>query len=295
MRKALFFTIIFCLLVLNFCYALDWKRLHEEADKRSLANALLAVGQRADSVNDLYILGLVYLNLHRDKEAENTFNKIIKLKPDTIEAKWGIGECLFRQHELAKSEIILKEVMKADPDFSPAYISMAFLKYIQLDFKSTVKLALKVIEQGRENVDLSNYVRSYTLYAGGKGMIAHYGGPLSKIINGIAILPNLKKAEKMQPDSAAVAFGLGAFYLLAPPLVGGNLDKAEEYLKKAILLDPLFVNSYVRLAQVYKIKGDTVKYEFYIKKAAEIDPKNEFLQDTLSGRCKFVCTVEKDD
>ena len=295
MRRVIFFTLVFFSLLFDYSFAIDWKKLHEEADRRSLPDSLLAVGQKVDSVNDLYVLALVYLNLHKDREAEATFSKIIKLKPDTFEARWGLAECLFRQHELAKSEVILREVIKADPDFSPVYISMAFLRYIQLDFKSTVKFALKVIEQGRDKVDLSNYVRAYTLYAGGKGMIAHYGGPFSKIINGTAILPNLKKADKMQPDSAAVAFGLGAFYLLAPPLVGGNLNKAEEYLKKAILLDPLFVNPYVRLAQVYKIKGDTVKYEFYIKKAIEIDPKNEFLQDTLSGRCKFVCTQGKDD
>ena len=37
---------------------------------------------------------------------------------------------------------------------------------------------------------------------------ASNGGPLSKLLNGTQVLPNLKKAEKLQPDSAAVLFGL---------------------------------------------------------------------------------------
>ncbi|MCK9604242.1 MAG: tetratricopeptide repeat protein [Candidatus Omnitrophica bacterium] len=271
------------------CFALDWKRLHEEADRKNLPEALLAAEKHPGSIAELYMLGLVYLNLHKDKEAEDIFNRIIKSGPATVEARWGLAESLRRQHQPEKSEIILKEVMRLDPGFSPAYISMAYLKYINMDFNGTVRLALKVIQQGRGDVDLSNYVRAYTLYAGAKGMIAHYGGPVSKVINGMAILRNLKKAEELQPDSTAVNFGLGTFYLLAPPLAGGNLDKAEEYLKKAVTLDPLFVDACIRLAQIYKIKGDDKQYDYYIEKASEIDPKNVLLIDTLSGKCKFIC------
>jgi Tfp pilus assembly protein PilF len=127
------------------------------------------------------------------------------------------------------------------------------------------------------------------MVSGAKGMIAHYGGPLSKLINGTAVLPNLKKAQVLQPNSAAVMFGLGSFYLLAPPLAGGNLGKAEEYLKKAITIDPFFADAYVRLGQFYKIKGDNQKYSFYLNKALEIDPQNELANDIYSGKCKFIC------
>ncbi|MFH0827206.1 MAG: hypothetical protein V1923_04920 [Candidatus Omnitrophota bacterium] len=41
-------------------------------------------------------------------------------------------------------------------------------------------------------------------------------------------MPNLKKAEKMQPDSAGVTFGLGSFYFLAPRIVGGSKQKAKK-------------------------------------------------------------------
>jgi len=127
------------------------------------------------------------------------------------------------------------------------------------------------------------------LRGGVKGMIAHYGGALSKVINGTAVLPNLKTAEKLQPEFSGVKFGLGSFYLLAPSLAGGDLGEAQKYLEEAVKIDPLFADAYVRLAQLYKIKGDTRRYNGYINKALEIDPKNELTLDVSSGKCKFIC------
>lgn len=87
-------------------------------------------------------------------------------------------------------------------------------------------------------------------------------------------------------------FGMGSFYLLAPAIAGGSLDKAEEYLKKAINTDPLFADSYVRIGQLYKLKGDNEKYEMYLNKAFEVDPLNELASDIKSGRCGFICIAK---
>jgi tetratricopeptide (TPR) repeat protein len=196
---------------------------------------------------------------------------------------------LRRQHKISEAQNLLNEVLKKQPEFYPAAISLAYAKYIQMDFEGSVRLAKRVIEAGRENSDLSNYVRAYCIYAGAKGMIAHYGGPLSKLINGTAAKPNLDKAEKLQPDSPGVLFGLGSFYLLAPKLVGGDKVKSEEYIKKAIKADPNFADAYVRLAQIYKIKGDIVAFHKYLDKALEIDPGNDLALDFKSGACKYIC------
>jgi len=237
---------------------------------------------------------LAYFAKHKDSEAAEVFNKIILLDPKTNEARWGIAEALRREHKIEKSEKILNEIIKADPDFSPAYITLAYVKYTQMDFEQSVRLALKVIRQGRENVDLSNYTRAYLLLAGAKGMIASQGGLLSKAINGTAVLPNLKKAEALQPDSQMVMFGLGSFYFLAPAIAGGNINKARDYLEKAIKVDPLFADAYVRLAQVYKVLGDNEKYGKNLRIARQIDPENALLKDFEKGQCKFNCVTVKE-
>lgn len=289
-RAGLLLTaIVYLLLYHNLLYAWEWKRLHEEADKTSLSEALMAVGQKPDSIDNLYIAGLVYLNLHKDQEANAVFKKIQGLDPNSLGAQWGIAEVMRRQHRLRESEERLERIAKADPNFSPVYISLAYIKYIQMQFNKSVELADRVIRQGSNSVDLSNYTRAYLIKGGAKGMIAHYGGPVSKAINGMAIYPNLKKAESLQPDAPEVFFGLGTFYFLAPGLVGGNKDKAKIYLHKAIKADPLFSDAYVRLAQLYKNSGDHRKYEFYLNQALKIDPQNELAVDVKNGKCHFIC------
>jgi len=270
-------------------FALDWIKLHEEADNKNFAEAEKEVESNPSSIEAKYILGLVCLNLHKDNKAEIIFSDILQRYPDSKEAKWGLAEVLRRQHRLAKAEKILKAIIKENPDFSPAYITLAYIKYFQLDFNEAVRLAYEVIRRGRDKTDLSNFTRAYAMYAGAKGMLAHYGGPLSKAVNGLAVKVNLNKAEALQPNSAAILFGLGSYYLLAPKIAGGDRKKAQEYLEKAIEQDPLFLDAYVRLAQLYRLNGDNLRYQLYLNKVSELDPQNELFLDYKSASCRFIC------
>ncbi|MDD5680999.1 MAG: TRAP transporter TatT component family protein [Candidatus Omnitrophica bacterium] len=289
MRKIFLWSLFFCLILLNNCFALDWKSLHEKADKQGLTQSLTAFKQMPASIENNYILGLAYLNQHRDKEAEAAFRRILENDPAVFEAKWGIAETLRRQHKINEAQGMLNEILIEQPEFYPAVISLAYVQYIQMDFQGSARLAKKVIEAGRTKADLSNYTRAFCLYAGAKGMIAHYGGLFSKLINGTAVKSNLEKAEALQPNSAGVLFGLGSFYLLAPEFAGGDISKSEAYLRKSIKIDPNFADAYVRLAQLYKIKGNNTMFNKYLNKALEIDPENELALDTKSGRCKYIC------
>ncbi len=271
------------------CAALDWKALHERAEGISFEEAASASARSPDSIDDMYVLALVNLGAHKDEEALDLFGKINQRDPASVEAEWGKAEVLRRRHELEKSDRSLMDVISARPDFVPAYISLAYVKYLRLDFNASVELASAVLKMGREQVDSGNYMRAYLIVGGGKGMIAHYGGPLSKMVNGRGILPVLRKAEAMRPDSAEVLFGLGSFYLLAPSLVGGDRDKALDYLERSVKADPLRADGYVRLAQAYLVKGDKEKYRAYLNKALEIDPGCELALDVKNNTCKFIC------
>lgn len=291
MNKRIILSVLVMFTHLSIAYSMDWKSLHENADNISFSVAQEAVDSSINSASNKYVLGLVYLNLHQDEAAYQIFNALLINNQDMIEAKWGLAESLRRQHNLQKAESLLNEVINQDDSFAPALISLAYIRYFKMDFTGSLRLALRVIQKGRDNVDLSNYARAFAMYAGSKGMLAHYGGLLSKAIDGLAVKKNLDKAQRLQPNSPAVLFGLGSYYLLAPVVVGGNKSKAEEYLNRAAEVDPLFADVYVRLAQLAKIRGEKEKYDFYMDKALEIDPKNELAQDTLSGRCKFICTA----
>jgi len=288
------FLVLSVIFIFSPAYPMDWKVLHNKADGLTLQVAQEAAAKSRGLLEGQYILGLVYLNLHQDQLAYQLFNTLFSKNPDMVELRWGLAESCRRLHNTDKAESLLNQAIKQDPRFSPALISLAYIKYFKMDFTGSVRLAAKVIQQGQENVDLSNYARAYAMYAGAKGMLAHYGGIFSKAIDGLAVKTNLDKAQKLQPDSPAVLFGLGSYYLLAPVIAGGNKVKAEEYLDKALKVDPFFADVYVRLAQLAGIKGEKEKYNFYMNKALELDPGNELALDTISGRCRFICTGGKE-
>jgi tetratricopeptide (TPR) repeat protein len=274
--------------------ASEWKQLHERADKTSLDEAQAAVRENPFSTDDLYLLGLVCLNHHQDDRAKEAFDKVLSADPENYRARWGLAEVLRRKHQSTQAEELLGPIMKTRPDFSPAYITQAYIEYYKREFDTAIRLARTVIKQGWDNVDISNYTRAYLIIGGCKGMIAYFGGPLSKLINGTEVMPMLKNAAVLQPDSAGVSFGLGSFYFMAPGIIGGNIDKGIDYLQKAVKADPLFADAYVRLGQAYRIKGDNLNYEQYLAKALEIDPANELALDVQSGRCRFICTPAKE-
>ncbi len=269
--------------------AFDWKDIHDKAGETGIEAAKEAASNGPASVVDLYTLALVQLTNHQDQEAKNNFLQIIEMDKDNFAAKWGLAEVARRQHEIEESQKLLDGVFKVNKEFPPALITQAYIYYTKRDFDAAVNAAKKVLAQGRDEVDVDNYVRAKLMIAGAKGMIAHFGGPLSKAINGMSVKPNLRAAEKIRPNSPEVLYGLGSFYLLAPDPFGGDIEKAEDYLNKAIQADPLFVDAYVRLAQLYKVKGDKTAYEEYLEKALDIDPQNQMANDIKSGECNFIC------
>jgi len=294
MKKLGALTVIFVFILCGLAEAFDWKDAHNKADTLSLSEAINKNNADGQRIEPLYILGLVYLNSYQHKNAKNIFSSILERDPNCIEAKWGVAECLRREHDYDKSVPMLEGIIKDYPKFSPAYITLAYIRYIQGKFDASIILTGKVINHRQENVDKANFLRAHGLYAAAKGMIAHYGGPVSKAINGAGVWKHLGIIQELSPDSAVVNFGLGSYYMLIPVAFNRDLDKAKSYLEKAIAEDPLFPDPYVRLAQVYLHQGDKQKYQENMAKALALDPKNELALDIKTGACKFICLGSKE-
>jgi hypothetical protein len=171
-----------CFFFFSPCFALDWKSLHTQAAQNAVNPQ---VGIPADgSTESLYLRGLSLLQSHRDSEALETFRKITHHDKSVYEAAWGEAECLRRLHQRGLSKGMLVGIIKVHPDFAPAYISLAYLRYIEMDFEGAVRLAQQVITMGMQHVDEYSYVRALLMVGGAKGMLAHYGGPFSKLLHG---------------------------------------------------------------------------------------------------------------
>ncbi len=71
-----------------------------------------------------------------------------------------------------------------------------------------------------------------------KGLGIQKRGLLALLAYGASVLPTLRGAVRLAPDSADIRYALGRFYLLAPVLMGGDLRQARSELGKACQLDP---------------------------------------------------------
>lgn len=287
--KKVFFLIFASFFLVNPGFSLNWVDLHREASGLDIKEAEQRKEKEPDSISSLYLLALVYLENYKTDSAKKVFQEAAKAYPGNPFVRWGKLECLRRKYRCQECKAELAQVIEERPDFAPAYITLAYLYYRDMDFDKTADLVYQVIRMGKDKVDLTNYVRALGLFAGAKGMIAHYGGPVSKVINGRLVMPYLQRAKRADPDSAVVKFGLGSYYLLTPAIFGRDFDKAEKYLKKAKEADPNFADIYVRLAQVYRVKGDEAKYKKYLNKALEVDSGNPLALDVKKEICNFIC------
>lgn len=292
-RASLILLTLFFLFVHTFCaHALDWRALHEKADQMTLSEARNILHETPDSLEKMYTLALVYLNLYNIIEAKRLFQQMLEIGPSSVEAQWGIAEVLRREHKIKEGRPILERVIEADPSYAPAYITLGYMLFETKEYYESIRLAHKVLKMGRENVDPTNYARAYLIIGGANGMIADDGWAFAKLFRGTQVLPYLKKAQRLQPNSAGVLFGLGSFYLLAPRFAGGDKKKAFEYLHRVIEIDPRFVDAYARLAQGYKIEGDDAQAKRFLAKAFELDPQNEL---TLTIKKNYDALKEEDD
>ncbi len=273
--------------------SLDWVNLHQEAVSLGVREAEQIRKKNPYSLSSLYLLALTYLENYKIDLAEETFQKGAKIDSDNSFFRWGKIECSRRKYQCQDCKLKLTQIIEENPGFAPAYVTLAYLHYRDKDFDRTARLTYQVIRMGQDSVDQVNYIRALGLFAGAKGMAAHYGGLLSKVINGRLVMPYLQRAKRIDPGSAVVKFGLGSYYLLAPAIFGRDFDKAKDYLTRAIEADPNFADIYVRLAQVYKVKRDLVKYDQYLNKALEIDPKNHLALDIKKGICNFICVIKR--
>lgn len=221
--------------------------------------------------------GLSLLKQRQDKAALLMAEKILFEQPANLDALWMKAEIARRARDYQLAEERLNSIMQINSNHAATLISLAYIRYKDDRLKEAQDLVRRVFSLAcadKEDLALANLIF---------GMInsrrSLSGGLYSKVWYGRKIKAYFLKAKKLAPDLPEVRLGLGTFYLLAPAIVGGNLDKAGAELESALELAPDFATVNARLAQFYQKKGDRKNCEFYLQRAKTLDPQNEALKE----------------
>ncbi len=220
---------------------------------------------------------LVLLKNRKDKEALVIFEKILASQADNLDALWGKAEALRRSRDYQQSQDLLNKILSINPKHVPALISLTYLSYKDDKLNEALKLINQVLKT--DSLGKENQALAYMMLGSINSRRSQKGGFFNKIAYGTQIKGYFLRAKELAPDLPEVHLGLGTFYLLAPAIVGGNLDKAFQELELTVKIAPDFATANARLAQAYKKKGDLKKYNFYLQRARELDSKNEVLHE----------------
>ena len=217
------------------------------------------------------------LRTRKDKEALEIIEIILSQEPDDIVALCGKAEILRRNGNLQEAQVLLKQILTKNPDYISASLSLAYIRFQENKLDESLDMVNKVLGSGC--ADNEEEGLAYTLLGAINGKRAQKGWFFTKLKYGTQIQCYFLKAKELGPELPEVRLGLGSFYLLAPQFVGGDLNKALPELEYTVKIAPDFATANARLAQAYKKKGNLEKYNFYIKRAKELDPNNEVLKE----------------
>ena len=217
------------------------------------------------------------LKTRNDEQAMGVYQKILYQDPGEPDALWGKAEIYRRRRQFSDSEAVLNEVLKNDPCHAPGLITLSYLRYNDNRLDEALDLINKALAV--PGLDDENKALAYMMLGTVNSRRSSQGWLLSKIKYGTKIKNYFETAQSLAPDLPEVYLGLGTFYLKAPAIAGGNVDKAIDELQIALKIAPSFATANARLAQAYRKKGDLDKYYLFLQKAKDLDPGNEALTE----------------
>jgi tetratricopeptide (TPR) repeat protein len=224
--------------------------------------------------------GFKLLKTRQDHLASEYFEKVLVNDPGNPDALWAKAEILRRSRKYNEAEVLLTQVLNKDPKHVSALISSAYIRYQYNELNPARALLQKVLDS--KDLDNERAALALTLMGAINSKKSAQGLFTNKVFYGLRVKGFFVKAVKLAPDLAEARLGLGTFYLLAPAVAGGNINKACAELEYAIKLAPDFATPCARLAQICSLRGDKEKYNFYISRAKKLDPENEVVKELES-------------
>ena len=194
-----------------------------------------------------------------------------------IEAKTILGDLLYQANRFGEAGELLSGIIKISPEAVQAHITLGLVRMKQKNFAEARKHLEKAI-----GLDKKNFLSYYQLASilsredmSDFGFVAHYNADLAQKMRGY-----LKKAIELNPDFAE------SYHLYAVICIVRNeeLDQAEEYLKKAINIQPGNLWFRIRQAEILWRRNEFSKAREIALKAfqnADDDKTRLYAQNTL--------------
>ncbi len=178
-----------------------------------------------------------------------------------------------KARNFTSAQATLEQALKATPDHAQALALMGELHLANRAPEKAAEFLDKAIAQQPDKA------RYHLLRGHALGMRASQVNIMRAMTMAGDIRAAYEKAVELDPRDRAVRFGLFSFYLVAPSLAGGGLDKAQAFAEQTVALDG--AASHQMKAQILQKQKKPAEAYAELKLAAAADPRLSGVNNNL--------------
>ena len=235
-------------------------RLGRSADALPLLEKA-RLGMPRNNIDNNYVLGLCYLDVHRFDDARRAFATQYRFEPDSPPAYLLAARMMLRRDYLPVAESNAQKALALNPNLPTAHLLLGKIRLSQ----SQVKQAIVEFEQERAMNPLLGEVYD------------RLGDAYIRLGDYSKAQEVLDQAVLLEPTSPV------PFILLGKVLLKQNdLVMSQQYLEKALAMDPRSYIAHALLGQTFRSLGrtDQASHEFQI--AEQIQAADQPKIDTMN-------------
>ena len=205
------------------------------------------------TVNETFELALQSQQKKNFQEAENLYNKILKVEPNFIAAHRNLGVLFRSLGEFKKAISSFEKIIEIDPNYINAHYSIGVIYKENGEYQKAKKKFEKLIEIDPNHLNTLNDL----------GLTYKELGDNKKAIN------SFKKIIQINPNYIKAHNNLGVIFELL-----GEYQKAISFFEKVIEINPNFIGVHHNFGVVYQKLEEYQKAINSYKKEIEFNPNS---------------------
>jgi len=210
----------------------------------------------------LFHLGKTYVHLNRLEEAQQQFQKVIKIAPGNAFAHLQLGQVLHKMGQLAAAATAYQAALKIFPENAIALTNLGTI-HAQ---SGNLPAALEAFQKA---------VRAQPSYALAHNNLGEFYAHKRQELT--TAQKHFYRALELEPDYIVALNNLGHVNMAS-----GNYAEAMKFFTRVIALDPKFVPAYGNLALIHSLNGRNAEAVRNLRQILALEPNNANAKNMLA-------------
>ena len=234
--------------------------------------ASAAFAQEGEATVEEYIVdGRLFLVSGECELAQYYYREALKLEPDNAEALVGNGRALACRNNYPLAIEAFQDAIEVEPENSEAYVHLALA--FQDQYLSDPERDPNRVSEALSTLEVAeNYSPENPRVLNAKGVIQFQMGNLQAARGSLEeaiALATAQNSDLGPTERSVIHVNLGKTYRDL-----GELDRARNTLRRAVVLDPRSSSAHNNLGFVHFRMGDCEEAEYELSQAASLDPSS---------------------